>query len=132
MIFLLTYSFPSAAVCPNSCSGHGTCQSQKQFFVDAAEVETGTNLKYDGWDATKIFGCKCEDGFRGPDCSLRECPSGEDPQGGPSLEPFDSFGNGGNEYRDCSGRGLCDYSTGLCNCFKGFYGEDCSLQSALV
>jgi hypothetical protein len=36
------------------------------------------------------------------------------------------------EYRDCSGRGLCDYSAGLCSCFKGFYGEDCSLQSALV
>jgi len=37
-----------------------------------------------------------------------------------------------NEQRDCSGRGLCDYSTGLCSCFSGFYGEACHIQTILV
>lgn len=38
----------------------------------------------------------------------------------------------GNEQRDCSGRGLCDYETGMCQCFSGFYGEACQQQTILV
>lgn len=125
-------------ICPNACSGHGTCQSIRQFFRDheddADEIEGGgVSLVYSTpWDASKIYGCKCEAGFRGPDCSLKECPSGADPQGGPDGDGFTQHGSGIVEFRDCSGRGICDYATGLCGCFKGFYGEDCSLQSALV
>ena len=67
---------------------------------------------------------------------LQECPTGADPQGGPGGVAFQYTAVDGvgkqYEFRDCSGRGLCDYSTGLCSCFKGQYGEDCSLQSALV
>ena len=31
---------------------------------------------------------------------------------------------------DCSNRGICDYTTGLCNCFDGQYGADCSIIDA--
>ena len=31
------------------------------------------------WDADKLQGCLCDPGFAGYDCSLRECPSGDDP-----------------------------------------------------
>lgn len=125
-------------VCPNSCSGHGTCQSMKQFAIDHvdgvsdATAESATVTYANAWDAKKMYGCKCEAGFRGPDCSMIECPSGTDPQGGPSGAGYNVPGTGRTEYRDCSGRGRCNYATGLCECFKGFYGEDCSLQSTLV
>lgn len=26
---------------------------------------------------------------------------------------------------DCAGQGICDYSTGTCTCFDGYYGIDC-------
>lgn len=129
------------SICPNNCNGHGTCQNQRLFFRDHKDavidkIPTATiALEYStAWDATKIYGCKCEDGFRGPDCSLKECPSGDDPQMGPDGSGFAWPAPHLNkvEYRDCSGRGLCDYSTGTCSCFSGFFGEDCSLQSALI
>jgi hypothetical protein len=32
----------------------------------------------------------------------------------------------------CSEHGLCDTETGLCNCFSGYYDEDCNKQTVLV
>jgi hypothetical protein len=118
--------------CPNDCSGHGTCQAQKRFFTDHGEdVSDTTNVAYTAaWDASKIFGCKCELGYRGPDCSLVECPSSADPQGGPDGNGFLSGTT--IEYRDCSGRGKCDYNSGLCQCFAGYTGEACESQTTLI
>lgn len=50
-----------------------------------------------------------------------ECPSGPD-----VLK-----GYGSEAGRDCSGRGLCDYSSGICNCFHGYYGTKCEFQTVL-
>ncbi len=36
--------------------------------------------RYGLWDADSIFGCDCDAGYTGPDCSLRTCPYGIDPQ----------------------------------------------------
>lgn len=103
--------------CPNDCSGHGTCQSEARFVTDAGVG----GKKYDGaYDGAQQYGCKCDSGYRGADCSQTECPSGEDPLGGP----------GGAEGRDCSGRGICDYSSGICRCFAGYSGESCGVQSS--
>ena len=97
------------------------------------------------------MGCKCDKGYRGPDCSLIECPSGTDPlladTGLNALIYSDAYpgsdGKGAgvtwntNEQvdgpaRDCSGRGTCDYSAGVCKCYKGYFGERCETQTNFV
>ena len=70
----------------------------------------------------KHVGCVCDAGYRGPACDLQECPSGSD--------PLDGYGNEAG--RDCSGRGVCDYSVGLCQCFTGFFGTRCQHQTTVL
>jgi len=108
--------------CPNDCSGNGICQNEAYFVNDVATSSNDVAFSYSGFDATSAYGCKCDAGFRGADCSQRECPSGSDPM----------KGNGGPAGMDCSGRGLCDYTKGVCKCFKGFFGERCEELSTLV
>ena len=61
------------AGCPNACSGHGTCKSISQLA--RAEYD---NL-YKLWDKDMSYGCACDPGWDGPDCSLRLCKYGIDP-----------------------------------------------------
>lgn len=80
--------------CPNDCSGHGICRSNVDFATDFSEAVTdqqgeivavGDYYDYfrvtyaEAWDSDLHYGCKCDIGFRGPDCSLAECPTSEDP-----------------------------------------------------
>lgn len=119
-------------VCENDCSGHGICQSNVDFSNDASIADEGEDGKrtkfgrdkgyYNAWDSGMHYGCKCDLGYRGPDCSLHECPS--------SADPLGFYGNEMGE--DCSGRGLCDYASGQCVCFSGYTGMDCSSVEALA
>lgn len=63
----------------------------------------------------------CFTGYRGPSCALKECPSGPDP----------SEGYGNEAGRDCSGRGVCNYKSGKCQCFWPYYGKRCHIKKAL-
>lgn len=101
--------------CFNDCNNRGICLPMK---ILAERV--GRNYS-EPWDAMKIWGCLCDIGSRGPDCSLLECPSKADPLGG--------FGSEAG--RECSGRGKCNFQTGLCRCHKGFHGAACNLQAIL-
>ena len=146
--------------CPNECSGHGRCMSMKQLAqqMDALPL-TNTTSDYTGkestttWDEEKIFGCLCDsswtvglgDGERqtpewfGYDCSLKHCPSGDDPRTSvdetncQNVTAVGGYGVGqeGNVcHVDCSHRGKCDYRTGTCDCYQGYYGEACETQAS--
>lgn len=95
--------------CPNNCNGYGECVLLNNI-LDNKELNS-----YVGYGNDRIYGCKCDKKRRGYDCSLIECPS--------STTPDDA------EHRDCSGRGICDYKTGTCQCFNGYRGSGCEIKS---
>jgi hypothetical protein len=90
------------SVCPNDCSGHGTCEYIDELIEDVEHKRTknynaGGRVKsdysetnslgftqvtgntYNLWDHHKIQGCQCDANYEGPDCSDRTCPRGDDP-----------------------------------------------------
>ena len=152
-------------VCPSQntaeCSGHGKCVSMKRMATMTNALPLSAATTYTGaeasttWDEDKIFGCVCDSEWTvglasgqrqqpqwfGPDCSLKRCPSANDPTtavdeedcGGKAAEGGFGTGATGNKcHVDCANRGICDYSTGVCTCFTGYYSEDCSKTSALA
>eukprot|EP01029_Cantina_marsupialis_P027939 TRINITY_DN774206_c0_g1_i1.p1 TRINITY_DN774206_c0_g1~~TRINITY_DN774206_c0_g1_i1.p1 ORF type:complete len:401 (+),score=106.64 TRINITY_DN774206_c0_g1_i1:97-1299(+) len=50
----------------------------------------------------------------------------------PGRKDFTESTSGNKEAITCSGRGLCDFTSGECNCFRGYAGHSCSEQSALA
>ncbi|KAG9483044.1 hypothetical protein GDO78_009141, partial [Eleutherodactylus coqui] len=46
--------------------------------------------------------CQCDDGWEGPDCSIKKCPG------------------------NCAGNGVC--VNGVCQCAEGFTGDNCSVK----
>jgi len=102
-------------VCPNNCNDKGTCWPEKHLANKAGRLYTTA------WDALKHVGCYCDKGYRGPDCSQQECPSGTDPL----------HGYGNEAGRECSGRGSCDYTSGTCQCYTAFFGTKCQFQSTV-
>lgn len=120
-------------VCPNDCNGRGKCKSLKEIAKLRSENTAWaplvaefdyTKIVYSSaWDADKMHGCECDAGFKGADCSERECPTKADPMGG----------EGNEAGRQCSGRGTCNHETGECACFEGFRGHACEkMQMAYV
>ncbi|KAJ1420590.1 hypothetical protein B484DRAFT_399818, partial [Ochromonadaceae sp. CCMP2298] len=77
--------------CPDQCSGVGECQSM-YYYALSKDPGEGEVFNYDRWDAHKIYGCRCDASYYGADCSLRLCPSGDDPLTGTnqisSLNPL--------------------------------------------
>jgi len=89
--------------CPNSCSGHGTCEfiedmpfgstiadyyaiAETTYTVDgsissqqgAFGVTEPMTMSYMYWDQMKLRGCMCDPAYGDVDCSKRLCPHGTD------------------------------------------------------
>lgn len=92
--------------CPNSCSGHGTCEfiedmpygstvgDYYSYSNETYTVENGSpdissreglfgetepmTMSYLYWDKMKIRGCICDPAYGDVDCSKRLCPHGTD------------------------------------------------------
>jgi len=69
------------------CSGHGQCLTMAQLAAYAVSpggdplqgVTYGANPALPAtWDAGSSRGCRCDEGWGGPDCSQRTCPRGND------------------------------------------------------
>lgn len=71
--------------CPSitefDCNDRGTCLSLIRLGVDYGEDSDGdtVGITYTPWEGSRMYGCFCDWGWRGPDCSLKLCPRGADP-----------------------------------------------------
>merc|ERR1711998_232615 len=70
----------------NACNGHGKCMSMYELALNAEDNGDATDYTYgtdpnnaETWDYNKIWGCHCDEGYTGYDCSEMECPLGDDP-----------------------------------------------------
>lgn len=68
------------------CNGHGRCMSMAELALwsnvngDNAGVTYGTDPNNQfTWDATRVYGCYCDSGYTGYDCTEKVCPKGDDP-----------------------------------------------------
>lgn len=67
------------SVCPKMCSGHGYCRDIVDMAKDTNPLVGGRwDRSYSVWDARKSRVCRCDSGYTGADCSLRQCPRGDD------------------------------------------------------
>ncbi|TMW67627.1 hypothetical protein Poli38472_011247 [Pythium oligandrum] len=146
------------STCLNGCSGHGRCVSMREMATITSAFPLSPAATYEGaedtttWDQNRIFGCLCDSSWAvglgsgqrqqsewfGPDCSLLRCPTGDDPLtavdetdcNGKTATDSTSVGQPGNRcHVDCANRGICDYTSGTCMCFSGFYGSNCASLS---
>jgi len=127
----------------------------KQMARESTAIPLGANTYYEGeedgdtWDEDMIYGCVCDSSWAvglasgqrqdpewfGPDCSMRHCASADDPLTAADETDCENVNGGaaGNLcHVDCANRGLCNYGSGLCQCFNGFYGLDCTRESVLA
>lgn len=69
----------------NTCNGHGKCLNMYQLALLTEDNGDATDITYGAipndpatWDFNKMYGCYCDEGFQGYDCSERVCPTGDD------------------------------------------------------
>jgi hypothetical protein len=75
------------------CSGNGKCLSLRQLskYHDYTTYLGGGDWEneYTAWDADRIYGCLCDEGWTGVACDQRICPFGDDPATTSAAEAAD-------------------------------------------
>lgn len=67
------------------CNGNGKCMDLKTVAGYKDDIGFSNVFTYSLWDAERVFGCVCDYGYTGYDCSLRTCPFGDDAVAGSSA-----------------------------------------------
>ena len=127
------------------------------LFEDGEDVH-GADNDFSGyttaWDKDAMRKCVCDSSWKvgfargmrqlpewfGADCSMKRCPTGDDPHTtvderncylqNQQPNPSNEKGMWGNMcHVDCSNRGTCDYKSGECKCYEGYYGLNCGQTS---
>lgn len=90
----------------NLCSGHGRCMTMAELALWANDNGDETHFVYGSeynnfftWDFDRVHGCLCDTGFSGYDCSLVDCPRGDDPgsyEDHTEVQLLQCVANGGN------------------------------------
>ncbi|KAL3660226.1 hypothetical protein V7S43_014757 [Phytophthora oleae] len=93
------------------------------FLVNAAEESCPNGCSGNGVCGKQLT-CTCHDGFFGYDCSLEFCPVGK--AWGVITGTDEAHGPA-----ECSGRGVCVYTSGSCSCQSGFTGPACQFTQCL-
>jgi hypothetical protein len=106
-LVLLAFVGVTEAICPNHCSGHGSCGNDDICTC------------YQDWLSADTVKPNGGSGGGGGDCSHMKCPYEIAWIDTPSSE------NKAHALAECAGRGLCDRSTGECQCFAGYTGKGC-------
>lgn len=130
---LSTFAAVAHAACPGGCSGHGTCGAAD--VCDCHQNWAGGDCSLrscpfgPSWTATPSATLADD---RAADDVVSMTPGGffmrDDADNYLFPETHDALypkSPASHAYVECSGRGTCDYSTGLCRCFEGFEGRGC-------
>jgi len=93
--------------------------------VDTNVIEVNANFGWRGWQGDPENSNTALSGARDTSWS--------DNTGIVFLFHFNPVEEGSYSYTSmCSNRGACNKGTGICECFKGYTKDDCSLQSSLA
>lgn len=137
VVLAFALSAVANAACPGGCSGHGSCGaadvcdchqnwgggdcSLRQCAFGPSWTATSTDLMNDDRVADDIIAMTPGGWF--------STDSDDNFDYVATFETLHPKTPATHAYVECSGRGTCDYSTGLCRCFEGFDGRGCRRTS---
>ena len=110
------------------CSTNGNTVSSKVDFTTLGDTDCDSNNYCSGHGTCVANVCQCQVGwgaesdvavYKSPDCGTRVCPAGR------SWADAPTSATKAHALAECSDAGVCDGSTGICECFEGYTGPAC-------